>query len=106
MSTRERVSAGSGSKGERLYDWTLIRGWEEDGWSHGLLVRRSIEEQLELAYYWFYAPTHMANLETLVRVANAGKSSKPSRPPKANADWITTRSANGKDGTGTLLWPC
>jgi SRSO17 transposase len=65
----ERVSAGSGSKGERLYDWTLIRGWEEDGWSHGLLVRRSIEEQPKLAYYWFYAPTHKATLETLVRVA-------------------------------------
>ena len=65
----ERVSAGSGSKGERLYDWTLIRGWEEDGWSHGLLVRRSIEEQPEHAYYWFYAPTRKATLESLVRVA-------------------------------------
>jgi SRSO17 transposase len=65
----ERVSAGSGSKGERLYDWTLIRGWEEDGWSHGLLVRRSIEEQPEHAYYRFYAPTRKTSLETLVRVA-------------------------------------
>ena len=65
----ERVSAGSGSKGERLYDWTLIRGWEEDGWSHGLLVRRSIEEQPEHAYYWFYAPTRKATLESLVHVA-------------------------------------
>ena len=65
----ERLSAGSGSKGERLYDWTLIRGGEEDGWSHGLLVRRSLEEQPEHAYYWFYAPTHKATLETLVRVA-------------------------------------
>jgi SRSO17 transposase len=65
----ERISAGSGSKGERLYDWTLIHGWEEDGWSHGLLVRRSIEEQPEHAYYRFYAPTHKARLEALVRVA-------------------------------------
>ena len=65
----ERVSAGSGSKGERLYDWTLIRGWEQDGWSHGLLVRRSIEEQPEHAYYWFYAPKRKATLESLVRVA-------------------------------------
>jgi len=65
----ERVSAGSGSKGERLYDWTLIHGWEEDGWSHGLLVRRSIEEQPERAYYWFYALTHRVTLEALVRVA-------------------------------------
>ena len=65
----ERLSAGSGSKGERLYDWTLIRGWEEDGWSHGMLVRRSIEEQPEHAYYRFYAPTHKTTLEALVRVA-------------------------------------
>ena len=65
----ERISAGSGSKGERLYDWTLIRGWEEGGWSHGLLVRRSIEEQPEYAYYRIYAPTHRTALETLVRVA-------------------------------------
>lgn len=65
----ERVSAGSGSKGERLYAWTLIRGWEEHGWSHGLLVRRSIEEQPEHAYYRFYAPTQKTTLEALVRVA-------------------------------------
>ena len=65
----ERVSADSGSKGERLYDWTLIRGWDEDGWSHGLLVRRSIEENPEHAYYWFYAPTRKTTLQALVRVA-------------------------------------
>jgi SRSO17 transposase len=65
----ERLSAGAGSKGERLYDWTLIPAWEEDGWRHGLLVRRSIEEQPEHAYYRFYAPTRKTKLETLVRVA-------------------------------------
>ena len=65
----ERVSAGSGSKGHRLYDGALIRGWEEDGWSHGLLVRRSIEAQPEHAYYWFHAPTHKTTLEALVHVA-------------------------------------
>jgi len=65
----ERVSAGAGSKGERLYDWTLIPGWQEDGWSHGLLVRRSIEDEPEHAYYWFYAPSCKATLETLVYVA-------------------------------------
>jgi SRSO17 transposase len=65
----ERLSAGQGSKGERLYDWTLIQGWEQDGWSHGLLGRRSIEDEPEHAYYWFFAPTPKARLETLVRVA-------------------------------------
>jgi SRSO17 transposase len=65
----ERISAGSGSKGERLYDWTMISGWQEDGWNHGLLVRRSIEEKPEYAYYRFYAPTSKTTLKTLVRVA-------------------------------------
>ena len=65
----ERVSAGPGSKGERLYDWALIPGAQEKGWSHGLLVRRSIEEQPEYAYYRFYAPAQKATLESLVRVA-------------------------------------
>ena len=65
----ERVSAGSDSKGERLDEWTLIRGWEEGGLSHGLLVRRSIEQEPEHACYWFYAPTSKATLDALVHVA-------------------------------------
>ena len=65
----ERLSAGTGSKGERLYDWTLIPDWEEDGWRQGVLVRRSIEEHPEYAWSLFHAPTSRARLETLVRVA-------------------------------------
>src|ERR1017187_1617061 len=37
---------------------------------------------------------------------NAGRSSKPSRPPKESAGWTTTKSVTGKDGTGTLRWSC
>ena len=37
---------------------------------------------------------------------NAGKSSNALRLPRANADWITTRFATGKVGTGTSRWPC
>lgn len=65
----ERLSAGEGSKGERLYDWTMIAGWQQNGWTHGLLVRRSIEQEPEHAYYWFHAPVAKATLGTLVRVA-------------------------------------
>lgn len=65
----ERVSAGPGSKGERLYDWALVPGGQQEGWSHGLLVRRSIEEQPEHAYYRTYAPARKATLQSLVRVA-------------------------------------
>jgi len=55
-----------------------------------------------------------------VRPVNAGRLSKPSRPPslgspqtglcprgvKANAGWITMKFATGKAGIGTLPWPC
>ena len=64
-----RLSAGCGSKGERLYDWALMRFSEQDGWARALLVRRSIEEKPEYAYYLSYAPTGKDTLETLVRVA-------------------------------------
>src|SRR5271165_4700772 len=64
-----RLSAGSGSKGERLYDWALMRFSEQDGWARALLVRRSIEEQPEYAYCLSYAPAGKDTLETLVRVA-------------------------------------
>jgi hypothetical protein len=44
-------------KGKRLYDWALLRLAEQDGWVRSLLVRRSIEEKPECAYYLCYAPT-------------------------------------------------
>jgi hypothetical protein len=39
------------------------------GGAMDLLVRRSIEVQPEYAYYRFYAPTQIATLQNLVRVA-------------------------------------
>ena len=65
----ERHSAGSGSKGERLYDRALIRCSQEDGWVQSLLVRRSIEDQPEYAYYRGYAPMHQTTVRALARVA-------------------------------------
>ena len=63
------LSAGSGSKGERLYDWALVRLSEQQGWARTLLVRRSLGEKLEHAYYLCYAPTPQSTRATLVRVA-------------------------------------
>ena len=65
----KRLSAGFGSKGERLYDWALLQLSKQDGWARALLVRRSIEEKPECAYYLCYAPIGKDTLETLVRVA-------------------------------------
>jgi SRSO17 transposase len=65
----KRLSAGLGSKGERLYDWALMELSKQDGWTRALLVRRSIEEKPECAYYLSYAPSGKGTIETLVRVA-------------------------------------
>ncbi|MEM5388840.1 hypothetical protein VSR68_35520 [Paraburkholderia phymatum] len=52
-----RLSAGIGAKGERLYDWALTPLWrlqlcaEERRFGHYLLVRRSLYETREHAYF-------------------------------------------------------
>jgi SRSO17 transposase len=72
-----RLSAGEGSKGPRFYDWTLVDLWrlqlseEERSWGHYLLIRRSVSNPEERAYYVVFAPRKQAKLERLVQVAGA-----------------------------------
>ena len=65
-----RCSAGDGAKGPRVYDWTAvdIRPLREPGKGHWLLVRRSIANPGELAYYVCFGPEETA-LKELVSVA-------------------------------------
>jgi SRSO17 transposase len=65
----KRLSSGHGAKGERLYDWALLPWAEHEGWQHALLVRRSLEEEPEYAFYFTYAPKKKSTLKTLVAVA-------------------------------------
>lgn len=65
----KRLSAGQGSKGDRLYDWALLPWGQQEGWEHTLLVRRSLEPEPEYAYYFTYAPKQKSTLKTLVSVA-------------------------------------
>lgn len=64
-----------GVKGERLYEWALTPLWclqiaaEERRFGHYLLVRRSLDEKRERAYYIVYAPRSKATRQTLVNVA-------------------------------------
>jgi SRSO17 transposase len=73
----QRCSAGEGAKGPRLYDWALIELWrlqrtaEEWAWGHYLLVRRSVEDPSDLAYYVVFARREGLSLETLVQVAGS-----------------------------------
>ena len=63
-------SAGEGSKGPRVYNWAWVRlaRWPVPGWAHWLLVRRSLDDPSDLAYYVVFGPTG-TTLATLVRVA-------------------------------------
>ena len=63
----QRLSAGAGSKGQRLYDWLLINPGADD---RQLLVRRSISKPTELAYYIVHSSTPVPVAE-LVRVAGS-----------------------------------
>jgi SRSO17 transposase len=56
------LSAGAGSQGERLYDWTWIRLPYESaaGSAHWLLARRSRSDPAEVAYYRAFGPADTA----------------------------------------------
>jgi SRSO17 transposase len=66
----ERLSAGDGAKGPRLYDWARvpIRPLREPGWDYWLLVRRSLTDPTDRAYYVCFCPADTP-LAELVRVA-------------------------------------
>ncbi len=78
----KRLSCGPGAKGERVYEWAVISwpevAWEdgdperrlEPGFTAGLLVRRSLKDPREKAYYYTYAPSGTP-LKTLVEVAGS-----------------------------------
>jgi SRSO17 transposase len=65
-----RLSAGAGSKGERVYDWARLRltRLQQPPWDHWLLVRRSRKDPKDLAYYVVFGPDQ-TTLATLARVA-------------------------------------
>lgn len=65
-----RLSAGAGAKGERLFDWARVRLVRPQGppWAHWLLVRRSIADPADLAYFVVFGPA-AARLVDLARVA-------------------------------------
>jgi SRSO17 transposase len=70
-----RASTGSGSKGERLYDWACVtlphsEAYDGAGSPVGrwLLMRRSIEEPERIAYYLCYGPAR-TSVRELIRIA-------------------------------------
>lgn len=65
-----RLSAGTGSQGERWYDWQLVElsTFPHSQWRRGLLVQRSISEPGEVKVHRCFYPKGTP-LATLVKVA-------------------------------------
>jgi len=66
----QRLSAGDGAKGPRLFDWVrvAIRPLADPDWGYWLLARRGLADPTDLAYYVCFAPAATSLVE-LVRVA-------------------------------------
>ncbi len=66
------LSAGEGSQGPRLYDWTWLEVAAESearqGWHSWILIRRSLSQPSERAYYRVWGPPE-TTLAELVQVA-------------------------------------
>jgi SRSO17 transposase len=63
----QRLSAGTGAKGHRYYDWAWVAIEQGGTGSHWLLIRRS-RQTSELAWYRCWSPRHVP-LAAYVRVA-------------------------------------
>lgn len=65
-----RLSCGDGTKGPRIYDWTRVRFNcpTAPQWQRWLLVRRSVSDPTELAYYVVFGCAS-TTLDEMVRVA-------------------------------------
>jgi SRSO17 transposase len=67
----QRLCAGDGSKGPRLFDWAqvAIAGAPRAGWKHWLVVRRSLEhgeKPAQVAYFLLFAPESTALWEIVI----------------------------------------
>lgn len=66
----QRLSAGAGSQGPRLYDWQLVElsTFPDPQWRRGLLVQRNISDPTEIKVHRCFYPVR-TSLATLVEVA-------------------------------------
>ena len=68
----QTISAGEGSKGQRYYQWArrIINSDSPDGWERWLLIRRSIKDQYDVAFYIAFAP-NIKSLEDMAKAAGS-----------------------------------
>jgi SRSO17 transposase len=68
----QRLSMSEGTKGPRLFDWAIVpmlHQWEDDG-KHWMLIRRSLADPSEKAYYFVFAPPG-TTLQEMVKAIGA-----------------------------------
>ncbi len=68
----QRLAMSAGTKGPRLFDWAavpILYRWEDDG-RHWLLIRRSLTNPREKAYYFVFAPQG-TTLQEMVQASGA-----------------------------------
>ncbi len=68
----QRLSMSEGTKGPRLFDWAtvpVLHRWEDDG-RNFLLIRRSLSDPREKAYYFVFAPPG-TTLQEMVKAIGA-----------------------------------
>lgn len=114
----QRLSAGDGTKGPRLYDWAYCELADLDAqadydcavpglWTRGLLIRRNFADG-ELAFFSTWCPRGTDMLCWSRSKAGAGPLRTASKPPKTNSVSITTRQDHGMAGIGMFpssCWP-
>jgi hypothetical protein len=101
-----RISAGDGTKGPRLYDWAAVRisSWwdEQEGIGHWALIRRSITDPTETAFYLCaWAPQTLRSRSLYAWPGRAGRSRSASRLRRTTPAWTSTRCVPTPAGTGT-----
>lgn len=111
-----RLSAGDGTKGERLHDWVYLELADLDAgdygdaltgvWTRGLLIRRKIADG-DLAYFSRHGhrlarqSRHWSGWRVI-----AGRSRTASKPPRMNSASTTTRPVPGTAGIAMSRWSC
>lgn len=111
----KRLSAGEGTKGERLHDWAYHELADLDAaeyndalaaqWTRGLLIRRNITNG-DLAFFSTWCPAG-TEIETLVGVEGRRWAIEDSfETPRTNSASTTTRPVPGTAGTATSRSSC
>jgi hypothetical protein len=105
---RQRLSAGPGATGERLYDWAWLPygSATAPGGKKGLLIRRKLGQPQDFTFYLTLARQTAPSPISSGGRERAGPSSRRSKRPRARSVSTTMRSEAGPAGTATSPSPC